>query len=80
MHKQYSTKVAFKDPKTQRWGDQVLLFFFRLEYFNVMGIKCKNKTNHPISSNSHPSATRNKAIHCLKWGGGGGYKTNGNIR
>ena len=28
----------------------------------------KNKTNHPISSNSHPSATANKAIHCLKWG------------
>ena len=27
---------------------------------------CKNKTNHPISSNSHPSATANKAIHCLK--------------
>ena len=29
----------------------------------------KNKTNHPKSSNSHPSATANKAIHCLKWGG-----------
>ena len=29
----------------------------------------KNKTNHPISSNSHPSATANKAIHSLKiWG------------
>ena len=28
----------------------------------------KNKTNHPISSNSHPSATAN-AKHCLKlWG------------
>ena len=36
------------------------------------------KTNHPISSNSHPSATANKAIHSLKIGGGG-YKTNGNI-
>ena len=32
----------------------------------------KNKTNHPISSNSHPSASTNKAIHDLKWGGGGG--------
>ena len=31
----------------------------------------KNKTNHPISSNSHPSANANKAIHCLKCGGGG---------
>ena len=32
-------------------------------------IQDKNKTNHPISSNSHPLATANKAIHCLKWGG-----------
>ena len=31
----------------------------------------KNKTNHPISSNSHPSATANKAIHDLIIGGGG---------
>ena len=38
----------------------------------------KNKTNHPISSNNHPSATANKAIHSLKIGGGG-YKTNENI-
>ena len=29
-----------------------------------------NKTSHPISSNSHPSATAIKGIHCLKWGGG----------
>ena len=29
----------------------------------------KNKTNHQISSNSHPSATANKAIHSLKIGG-----------
>ena len=32
----------------------------------------KNKTNHPISSNSHPTATANKVIHCLRIGGGGG--------
>ena len=38
-----------------------------------------NKTNHPISSNSHHSATANKAIHSLKIEGGGGYKTKGNI-
>ena len=31
----------------------------------------KNKTNHPIVSNSHPSATANKAIHCSNEGGGG---------
>ena len=29
----------------------------------------KNKTNNQISSNSHPSATANKAIHSLKIGG-----------
>ena len=29
----------------------------------------KNKTNHPISSNSHPSATANKAKYTLKIGG-----------
>ena len=32
-------------------------------------INDKNKTNHPISSNSHPSATANIAIHCHKRGG-----------
>ena len=30
----------------------------------------KNKTNHPISSNSNLSATANKAIHGLKSGVG----------
>ena len=38
----------------------------------------KNKTNHPISSNSHPSATAN-TLPQMKGGGGGGHKTNGNI-
>ena len=33
----------------------------------------KNKTNHPISSISHPTATANVSNE------GGGYKTNGNI-
>ena len=28
-----------------------------------------NKTNQPISSNNHPSATANKATHSLKIGG-----------
>ena len=32
-------------------------------------------TNHPISSNSHPSATANMAIHCLKRGVGQLQKT-----
>ena len=31
----------------------------------------KNKTNHPISSINLPLATANKAIHCIKRGGGG---------
>ena len=44
---------------------------------NVFQI-CKNKTNHPISSNSHPSATAKSAIFSLKIGGGG-YKTNRNV-
>ena len=39
--------------------------------------KNKNKTNHPISRNSHPSATANKAIYSLK--GAGVYEINGNI-
>ena len=30
----------------------------------------KNKTNHEISSNSHPSATAIKVIQSLKRGGG----------
>ena len=29
----------------------------------------KNKTNHPILSNSHPLASANIAINCLKRGG-----------
>ena len=28
-----------------------------------------NKTNHPISSNSHPSVSANEAIYCIKRGG-----------
>ena len=29
-------------------------------------LMCKNKTNHPILSISHPLATAYKAIHCIK--------------
>ena len=36
-----------------------------------INLQYKNKTNHPISSNSHPLATANIAVHCLKRGGGG---------
>ena len=41
----------------------------------------KNKTNRPILSYSHPLVTENKAIQKIEkvGGGGGGYKTNGNI-
>ena len=39
--------------------------------------RVKNKTNHPISSNSHPSATANKAIYSLKIAGGGFTKPTG---
>ena len=52
-----------------------------LNKFNVLKIRksllliyvwhwLKNKTNHPISSNSHPSATAKLAIFSLKIGGG----------
>ena len=37
--------------------------FFLSTYF-------KNKTNHPILSNNHPSATANKQCTATKWGGG----------
>ena len=39
--------------------------------FTELRVDSKNKTNHPISSNSHPSVTVNKAIHSLKIRGGG---------
>ena len=35
----------------------------------VYGYLLQNKTTHPISSKSHPLATANKAIYCLKWRG-----------
>ena len=43
----------------------------------VNATPCKNKTNHPISSNSHPSATSNRTIKCLQcvWD----YNSTGNI-
>ena len=37
---------------------------------NINNAIYMNKTNHPISSNSHPLATANKAIHSLKRGRG----------
>ena len=43
------------------------LFCHTLGFASVLMFK--NKINHPISSNSHPSATANKAIHNLKIGG-----------
>ena len=35
-------------------------------YHCYSGKILKDKINHTISINSHPSATANKAIHCLK--------------
>ena len=40
-------------------------------------LKCYNKTNHPMSRNSHPSVNANKARCCPKGGGGGGTKWTG---
>ena len=39
-----------------------------------IGVRYKNKTNHPISNNSHPSVAANASSE-----GGGGYKNNGNL-
>ena len=47
--------------KSENWRTAKWLYSRKLK---------KNKTNHPISSNSHPSATGNKAIHILKIGEG----------
>ena len=41
------------------------------EFLYHKGLSMENKTNNPISSNSHPSATANKEIHILEKGGGG---------
>ena len=32
----------------------------------ILRSKMKNKTNHPMLSESYPPATANKARHCLK--------------
>ena len=58
---------------------QVLNDFYLLNPLVVVTVLLflyQNKTNNPISSNSHPTVTENIAIHCIKRGG---YKTNGNI-
>ena len=57
-------------------GDVVKLIDSMLLFF-VYSYNDRSKTNHPISSNSHPLVTPNKAMHCLKLGES--YKTNGNI-
>ena len=61
-----------------------LFLYIQMKVLNIKHcIKPKfefyKKTNHPISSNSHPLATANKAIHSLKIGGGGGYGERINI-
>ena len=38
-------------------------------YDEILSLTQKNETNNPISSNGHPLATANKAIHSLKIGG-----------
>ena len=47
------TSLCF--PSVCYWKDVVFIVMY------------KNKINHPISSNSHPSAIANVEIHCLKW-------------
>ena len=59
-YKQYNTAFHF------------LFFKYSILEFPWHGLcqRYKNKTNHPISSNSHPSATAKWAIFSLKIGGG----------
>ena len=64
-----TSEVFFYKPK-------IIYITIAKSSFTVKKSKVKNRTNHPISSNSHPSATENKAIHSLKRGG---YKTNWNM-
>ena len=44
--------------------------FVEVRKGQIQKSQLKNKTNLPTSSNSHPSATANKAIHSLKIEGG----------
>ena len=60
--------IADESSNAKLWENVQFLKVLKTSLMN--GIT-KHKTNHPISSNSHPSATANKAIHFLKWGGEG---------
>ena len=55
------------------WLSQISAFFLLCIHEVLRKFVSKNKTNHPISSINLPLATANKAIHCIKWGGGGGW-------
>ena len=61
---QYQIHIEVQDGGNQMFAKQMELCLFDQGFI-------QNKTNHPISSYSHPSATAYKTIHCLKWGGGG---------
>ena len=60
-------------------GSQYSTFYVKFVVWAYVSTKVTNcttqehnilkKTYYPISSNSYPSATANKAIYCLKWGG-----------
>ena len=46
----------------------------------VENVLYENKTNHPISSNSNPSATKNKSMVLAKKKGGGVTKLKGRYK
>ena len=52
--------------RERRWWRITTLSRHYLSNLSFHTLVDKNTTNHPISSNSHPSATAYKAIHCLK--------------
>ena len=66
----YALETIFPNlPWFYRFSPRISLNTLSVLLFSIL-CTYKHKTNHPISGNSHPSATANKAIHSLKIGGG----------
>ena len=71
IFKELHTVFKFVVSTTELFSSRFLIFLsnalFKLHRYMLYYM---NKTNHPISSNSHPSATANKATHNIKVGRG----------
>ena len=74
-HRRHQEKVKIEDHfgEFQVWSyfhnDSVHRCIYRSYNGCTMFFTKKNKTNNRMSSKSHPSATANKAMHCLIWRG-----------